>query len=403
MPYSIEKDYYIWRYLTQNSTTSSQAKLIIRDVKHLNDKLRKAYKKKTGLRAKAYKPKNPQPKRATTKAQRLAWINKKKGISFRSYHKKAIDALQKNNEILAVAYLQKAKSLAMEQYEVDQATFWLYLITKKKSYLRKLLRSWDVNLYTLMARDRMHIKYPKTITPKLPKRDIKSYNQQNPIHWAYIKNKIFHPKTDLISFANNYRAEESVGVYTYIRTNASHKKEIYYPMPYRNIMSRYPKQRQALLYAIARQESRFIPASISRSFALGMMQIMPFLIEHIAKQRGEKIDFDDMFNPKVAIVYANHHLNYLMKYLYNPLLVAYAYNGGIGFTKRMITRSDYFKKGRYEPYLSMEKIANVEAREYGKRVLVNFVIYLNKLDIPARVTPIVEQLTDPSKCDKFRK
>ena len=103
------------------------------------------------------------------------------------------------------------------------------------------------------------------------------------------------------------------------------------------------------------------------------------------------------------IVYANHHINYLAKYLHNPLFVAYAYNGGIGFTKRLIKRNDYFRKGPYEPYLSMEKIKNVEAREYGKKVLVNYVIYQNKLGIPARITPYIQDLTTPSETDSFRK
>jgi len=401
MPCCVEKDYYIWRFLSQRSTTSSEAKAIIKDVNHLNKKLRVTYRKKTGLTAKSYKRKN-QPQRKATKAERADWLARKKGKSFQVYQKKGINALKKGNDTLAVAYFQKARSLARKRLQADQATFWLYMTTKNRTYLRQLLKSWDVNIYTLLARDKMHIKYPKTITPRLPKKNLSHYSDQNPIHWAYIKRQLFAPNTDLKKLASRYVAEESIGVYSYIRSTASHQREIYYPMPYRNLMSRYPKQRQALMYAIARQESKFIPASVSRSFALGMMQIMPFLIKDIAKQRGERIDLDDMFNPRVAIVYANHHLNYLNKYLYNPLFVAYAYNGGIGFTKRLIKRSDYFRKGKYEPYLSMEKIANVEAREYGKKVLVNFVIYLNKLGVSARITPIIEQLTDPSKTDAFR-
>jgi len=404
MPTGIEKDYYIWRFLTQRSTNCSQAQQIIKDASQLNKKLRTSYKKKCRVN-----PKNSQirgcveRKKQTTKAQRESWLARKKGISFEAFNKKAIHALEKRDETLALAYFQKARALAREQYQADQASFWLYLITKKKAYIRQLLKSWDTNLYTLLARDMVHAKYPKTITPSLPKIDLKYYNASNPIHWTHIKNKIFNSNINLVKFANNFKAEESVGVYSYIRTNASKKREVYYPMPYRNIIGRYPKPRQALLYAIARQESRFVPASVSKSFALGMMQIMPFLIKHIAKERGENLDYDEMFKPQVAIAYANHHLNYLTSYLYTPLFVAYAYNGGIGFTKRLLQDRHYFRAGRYEPLLSMEKMQNVEAREYGKKVLVNFVIYLNKLGISARVTPIIKQLTDPRKTDKFRK
>jgi soluble lytic murein transglycosylase len=51
----------------------------------------------------------------------------------------------------------------------------------------------------------------------------------------------------------------------------------------------------------------------------------------------------------------------------------------------------------------MEKMTNVEAREYGKRVLTNYVVYLNKLGKPTRMLPYIDILTTPSKTDKFRK
>lgn len=167
-------------------------------------------------------------------------------------------------------------------------------------------------------------------------------------------------------------------------------------MPYRSAMQQMNKKRQAMIYAIARQESRFVPASVSRSFALGMMQIMPFLIKDIAKKKKESIDLDDLFNPYKAIEYANFHLGYLDRWLYHPLFVAFAYNGGIGFTRKYLKRAETFKTGRYQPYLSIEKMENIETREYGKRVLTNYVIYLNKLGANARLLPLIKQTTAPN-------
>jgi len=68
-----------------------------------------------------------------------------------------------------------------------------------------------------------------------------------------------------------------------------------------------------------------------------------------------------------------------------------------------IKKPDYFRKGAFEPYLSMEKMTNIEAREYGKRVLTNYVVYLNKLGISTRILPFLNILTSPAKTDKFRK
>ena len=53
--------------------------------------------------------------------------------------------------------------------------------------------------------------------------------------------------------------------------------------------------------------------------------------------------------------------------------------------------------------MSMEKMKNHEAKEYGKKVLANYVIYLNKLGVTTRIFPLIKTLATPSETDKFRK
>lgn len=207
---------------------------------------------------------------------------------------------------------------------------------------------------------------------------------------------------DLDDLADDHKSQEAIGVYTYIKAKACNYQDQYFPMPYRDVMKKMTPERQALIYAIARQESRFVPASVSRSFALGMMQFMPFLVKHVAKEKGHTIDLDDMFDPYRAIEYADFHLDYLTKYLYHPLFIAYAYNAGIGFTRRHIENKRNFRTGPYEPYMSMETMKNYEAREYGKKVLANYIIYLNKLGVVTRIFPLIKVLATPSATDKFR-
>jgi soluble lytic murein transglycosylase len=494
MPQSVEKDYYIWRFLMQPSTTAREAHIVIQEANAINLKLQEAYKAKTGQlpnvtpkpkpiykgneidvkktannlkvtkeqwRIKSTKLKtifeSPNPffewsrqeafvqcfvfnqcgkvkrkhfdrilskehfQRLTSDPAfndtiKLIFTEGHTNLKSSLYHPLpqthrltaeslsaiAMDALRSGNLQVAASYFESARRKGGKQEAIDQASFWLYQITGTTGYLKRIVQAKDVNLYALMARDILHAPYPSIITPKLPKRDISGFDSHNPIHWAHIKSRIFGHGVNLVNLASSFESDETIGVYSYIKSNISKQKEHYFPMPYRDVMSRLPKERQALIYAIARQESRFIPAAVSRSFALGMMQFMPFLIEHVAKERGERIDYDDIFNPRRAIVYADHHLNYLTAHLYNPLFIAYAYNGGIGFTRRMLEKGDLFAQGRYEPYLSLERVPNDEAREYGKKVLTNYVIYLNKLGIAARVTPILKELTDPSRTDKFR-
>jgi len=314
-------------------------------------------------------------------------------------------ALTHKHKEIAEAWFALASRTAWQRDAADRALFWAYMSSRDRHYLTELTRSFDLNLYTLLARDLLHLKYPATITPSLPKARLMAQKTlSDPIHWARLKQKIFDKKTDLNRLADGYRSAGSEGYYTYILAKASRETKHYFPMPYRDWMKQLPVTRQAMLYAIARQESRFVPASVSTSYALGMMQIMPFLVRHLAKQLGEKVDYDAMFDPRTALRYANKHLDYLTRWLQHPLYIAYAYNAGIGYTRRMLRRKDLFRgKGPYEPYLSLERVDNQQANHYGKRVLVNYVIYLNKLGTPIRLKELLGILHRPEITDKFRK
>ena len=394
MPLSVEKDYYIWRFLNQKSTTSSQAKSIIKDAKYLNKKLKVSYKKKTGLNASIPKRK---PTVTRTKTDWKKRSNANKSFAY------AIKMVQQNKLGKAAQHFAAAHSQYEDRWEKDKSLFWLYKVTKKKKYLTALRKSYHINMYTLLAADLTKSKYHRTIvTPSISRNSIFHIDETDPIHWANVKTKMHLPSTDLEDLADSCKSKATVGMHTYLKARACNYQKSYFPMPYRGTMKKLSKERQALIYAIARQESRFVPASVSRSFALGMMQFMPFLIDHVAKEKGQRIDYDDIFEPKKAIEYADFHLDYLNKWLYHPLFVAYAYNGGIGFTKRLIRQNSYFRKGAFEPYLSMEKMTNVEAREYGKRVLTNYVVYMNKLGKPTRLLPFIETVTNPAKTDRFR-
>jgi len=396
MPRSVEKDYYIWRFLQQRHTTASQARTIIKEINNINKKLRIAYKKKTGTN-----PPNITHNPYVTEEQKADWKHQAEGNKL---FNEGIKLVQRKKLQRALTYFHKAHDVYLKRWEKDKSLFWIYLLTKKKKYLYKIKReSTHINIYTLLAADITHSQYPKSIiTPRIRRKSISNIDETNPIHWAKMKIKVKKPDANLKALAEDCESQATIGMNTYIKARACNYRKSYFPMPYRRAMQGYAKERQALIYAIARQESRFVPAAVSRSFALGLMQFMPFLIDHIAKQRGQRIDYDDIFKPKVAIAFANDHLDYLNKYLYHPLFVAYAYNGGIGFTKRLIRNPHYFRNGPFEPYLSMEKMTNVQAREYGKRVLTNYVIYMNKLGKSTRLLPYIKILTTPSKTDRFR-
>ena len=325
-------------------------------------------------------------------------------LSFKTLFLLGINAVEFNELSQAKIYFELAKTKTEVQGKIDQSHFWLYLISKDKNYLEELLKSSRVNIYTLRARDILNKPYPKVITPRLGMHLVADIDPYSPIDWEKIRVKIITDKPQEVEkLAEGYKSYMTEGIYSFLKEKASGYNKPYYAMPYLDVMMGLDKKRVALLYAIGRQESRFVPASVSTSYALGMMQIMPFLIKHLAKERGEKLDLDEMFNPYVALDYANQHLNYLNRHLYHPLFVAYAYNGGIGFTRRSIRSKHLFKTGKYEPYLSMELIDFEESKEYGKKVLTNYVIYMNQLGIKTKLSPLLQMLAYPSQTDRFRK
>jgi soluble lytic murein transglycosylase len=483
MPKSVEKDYYIWRYLSSAKATKNDAKKLIREAYRINGKLARVYHKKTGRKA----PENKKSKPHFTKKQFREYKEKEKNTlrvlnskhpysqwlklstnmkifafnhagksgrkaldkpiepslftklttkynfndsiyrikkdNLKNFSKALLNPPAKNNKLsydnlmmlgynglkydkkgISEMYFRLASQKAQKREQLDKALFWAYLSQKNKEYLKSLTGSYVINIYTLIARDILHLKYPSAITPDLPSANLMDNKISDPIHWANLKKKIFSKKYDLKKLSNKYRSSESVGYYSYIMAKASREKDQYFPMPYRNYLSKLSKERQAILYAVARQESRFVPACISTSYAVGMMQFMPFLVKHIAKKRKEKFDLDSMFNPNKSLEYANEHMKYLYKWLQHPLFVAYAYNAGIGFTRKMIRKKHMFNgKGDYEPYLSLELVDNDQARHYGKRVIANYVVYMNKLGKSIRISDLLSTLHQPEKTDKFRK
>ncbi len=307
----------------------------------------------------------------------------------------------------ATRFFTRAQAAFERQDHKDNAVFWLYLLSKDRSYLEKLNQSRDVNIYTLYANELTGASPAVNIvTPTPTKEKVADYDIKDPFLWQKTFKMIKEMSAqDAAKHSETFNTKETLGQYAYLMEKASGYKDSYFVMPFVDELEDVNATRKALLYAIGRQESRFIPAVISTSYALGMMQFMPFLANHIGKKELQipNFDQDDMFDPRLALKFADHHLNYLEKYLYHPLFVAYAYNGGIGFTKKMLQRGDLFNEGEYEPFLSMELVPFAESRDYGKKVLANYVIYLRLLRSSTSISTLFESLKTPSLTDKFRK
>ena len=316
-----------------------------------------------------------------------------------------LNAILLGQDDIAFSLFARAKSTFERAWQRDNATFWQYQISKNESFLKELGASKDANIYSLYARDLIGGEPLEVIVPRPSKQNIENFDVSDPFLWnktaALAKDM---NATQASEFAKKFYTNESIGAYAYFMQKAHGWEKQYFLMPSSPELEGISNERKSMIYALARQESLFIPSVVSTSYALGMMQFMPFLANAIGKKELKipNFDQDDLFKTDIAFKFANHHLNYLDKFLYHPLFTAYAYNGGIGFTKKLITRDDMFKEGKFEPFLSIELVPVGETRSYGKKVLANYVIYMALTGSNIKISQLFENLTKPALTDKFR-
>jgi soluble lytic murein transglycosylase len=317
----------------------------------------------------------------------------------------ALNAIKHQHEDIAIWYLKLSEKKAKRRLDKDKALFWRFLLTKDNSLLKELTNSKDINIYTLYAHERSGTKQKGIITTIEPKNPKAPFDVKDPFAWIKVKNRFKSQKY------NSYKDKKEAALKLNSNETEAHvarliynfqKNEHYFLTPYLKYLVPYKKERVALILALARQESQFIPTSISYSYALGMMQFMPYVAKDIAKKNGFKdFKYEDMFDPKTAYRFADIHLDFLERSLFHPLFIAYAYNGGLGFTKRQILKKEYFKDGKFEPFLSLEMIPNSQARHYGKKVLANYVIYAKLLGIDTSINKLLKTLKPPYRTHRF--
>lgn len=315
-----------------------------------------------------------------------------------------LNAIRYGSMINALEHLKIAQQRYYSVIERDKATFWLYQITQDTQYLDALSHSLDINMYVLYAREMQGIPTENYFTT-LPTRDNpNSIRGIDPFEWREFSQKALASTPESLSkLIDQTDGNESVGIQGYLLERMYEPYIHNFTMAYDQYMTHLSNDKKALLYALMRQETRFIPGLISRSFALGLMQIMPFNVDTISRVHPLKPKtYFDMLTPELSIAYAISHLKHLEDRLYNPLLIAYAYNAGLGSTKRLLTEAKRFLPGPYEPFMSMELMANDENREYGKRVLANYVIYKKILGEEVRISAFFDNVIQPSQSDYFR-
>jgi soluble lytic murein transglycosylase len=128
--------------------------------------------------------------------------------------------------------------------------------------------------------------------------------------------------------------------------------------------------------SLARQESLFDERALSRSGAIGLMQIMPFTGKYIAQKLGVS-DFEvpDLFSPELNYRFGSYYIKKLLQDFKLFPLAAAAYNAGPIRIKRALKKFGEIKTP-YDLVIFVDfYIPFEETRNYVKRVMVNYYFY----------------------------
>lgn len=117
------------------------------------------------------------------------------------------------------------------------------------------------------------------------------------------------------------------------------------------------------IYAVIQTESSFRPEVVSKSGAVGLMQMLPSTYEEQCAKRGEKYNPDDLKNPAVNIDYCTEYLRYLYDLTGNWDCAHVAYHAGIGNVRRWLKNPAYSDDGKTLKVIPVE-----QSRIYLERI-----------------------------------
>ena len=206
-----------------------------------------------------------------------------KNLSARSLFYLGINAGVLNKKATAINYLNKAYKKYYKRKDKDKALFWLYMFSKDKKYLQKLVKSFSINVYTIYANDILKTNKLQPVFLKTPTLSEDKKEYYDPFFWLKLSRQIRKTK-DLNSLSSKFQSKEALPYKAYIIQRQDLSKSIFIT-PYEEILKNKSEHIKSLIYALTKQESLFIPPSVSTSFALGSMQFMPFVAKAIAKQK----------------------------------------------------------------------------------------------------------------------
>jgi soluble lytic murein transglycosylase len=123
------------------------------------------------------------------------------------------------------------------------------------------------------------------------------------------------------------------GAFLYLqRTEPAWWARLWYPLDYRAIVTAHARNYHldpALLSAVIYQESKFRASAVSRTGAIGLMQLQPDTAKGIAIHTGgDRFQVKDLYDPEINVRYGAWYLQHLLQKYRDEKLALAAYNAG---------------------------------------------------------------------------
>jgi soluble lytic murein transglycosylase-like protein len=125
---------------------------------------------------------------------------------------------------------------------------------------------------------------------------------------------------------------------------------------------------RAVLFAITRQESRFDPRAVSRSYARGLMQLLASTADDMAAGYNFRRGPTQLYEPGLNMRLGQDYVLWLARNFHQDFdltQIFAAYNGGPGWLDRWLATQSPFE----DPLALLESLPRQESRIYAERVL----------------------------------
>jgi soluble lytic murein transglycosylase len=169
-------------------------------------------------------------------------------------------------------------------------------------------------------------------------------------------------------------------IFTLAKTGFWDDLNLRFPLEHKNLIQRYATENNipvAWAFAILRQESTFASDAMSKSGALGLMQLMPATAKQVAGNLGKSFSSNmTVLQPEFNIALGTNYLSTVAnKFDRHLVLATAAYNAGPGRVTKWLPHK------ATEADVWVENIPFQETKIYVQRVMAYMVLYEKRLGL----------------------